>query len=140
MLSNIKKIVLNSKSTNFCCYEWSDRIIKRGKQYFAIFGDIAYDVTKLKYTVDNAPRGTGRICIPIKGQYFAQLPDEGRGGILGAYVLKRNGKTKICYSFMNCGWLYTEELKLINREIETNLVIDILNGDNVLTKKPTGRI
>lgn len=122
--------------------EWSEKVIKRGPQTFAIFGCIAFDVSKMKFTSPECNPGCGKLCVPINGKYLAVLPDEGRSGIMGCYVIpdkKNKGKNILSHPcFVSCGWLYTEELNLTNEEIEDNIINDVLQGENVFTNKPAG--
>jgi len=142
MLNRFRQFAAERKDDGFCSYEWSDRIVARGFQLFAIFGDLAYDVTKLKFNYDETcVPGTGKLCVPVGGRYLAQFPDEARSGIMGMYIVhdRRKGvNVKSDPTFVPCGWLYTEELKLTNEEINQNIVEDIENGENVFYPKPAG--
>lgn len=139
MLNEFKNFIKEQKNDDFFLYEWSTKTVKRGKQIFAIFGSIAYDVTKLKFYPKSDIKGTGRLCISIKGNYFAQFCNEGESGILGMYIISRKGKiVKVFPTFVCCSWIYTSELQLTNEEIEENIINDIAEGKNVITKKPSG--
>jgi hypothetical protein len=139
MLNQFKKFSAEQKYDGFCSYEWSNRVIVRGKQTFAVFGELAYDVTKQKFTVDNQLPGTGKLCVAINGKYLAQFPDEGQSGIMGMYIISRNGKKiKSEPTFVPCGWLYTSELDLTNAEIAENIIDDVIDGKNVFTTAPAG--
>jgi hypothetical protein len=139
MLKKFKQFAAEQKD-GFCSYQWSDNVIVRGKQTFAIFGDSAYDVSKMKFNYDETcVRGTGKLCVPINGKYLAQFPDEGQSGIMGMYIINRKNKNvKSNPTFVPCGWLYTEELKLSNNEIRQNIADDIMRGENVYYPKPAG--
>jgi len=138
MLNKFKEFAKEQKP-GFCAYEWSDRVIKRGPQTFAIFGCLAYDVTKQPFESVGQPRGTGKLCVPVGGRYLAQFPDEGQSGIMGMYILNRNGKkVKSDPSFVPCGWLYTEELNLSNKKIAENIMDDMADGKNVYYPAPAG--
>lgn len=127
------------QENGFFSYEWSDRVILRGKQAFAVFGDIAYDVSKQKFTLEDQLPGAGKICVPVKGRYLAEFPDEGQSGIMGMYIITRKGKNiSTGPSFVPCGWLYTKELQLKNDEIQQNIADDIEAGENVYYPKPAG--
>jgi len=140
MINEFKQFAEACKDDGFVAYEWSDSIVTRGKQTFAVFGSLAYDVTKMKFNYDETCHpGTGKLCIPIKGRYLAQFPDEGQSGIMGMYIINHKGKnTKTEPSFVPCGWLYTSELKLTNNEIKQNIIDDIKQGENVYWPKPAG--
>ena len=136
MLNKFKTFA-NEQKEGFCSYEWSDKVIQRNKQTFACFGDIAYDVSKLKFY--DSPKGTGRLCVPIKGRYLAEFPDEGQSGIMGLYIVDVRGKIKKSSpTFVTCGWVHTKELNLTNQEIKDNIIEDIERGENVLTCPPPG--
>jgi len=145
MLNRFKKFASEQKD-GFCSYEWSKRVVQRGKQTFAVFGSTAYDVSKIKFTSDCSPEcnpGNGSLCVPIKGRYLAEFPDEGRDGIMGCYIIPDRrgdkGKNKLTSpSFVSCGWLYTEELELSKAEILNNIIEDVEAGENVFTTKPAG--
>lgn len=140
MLNEFKKFASEQKNNGFVEYKWSDRVVVRGKQVFAVFGHIAYDVTKMKFDFDETCHpGMGKICVPIGGKFLGSFPDEGKSGIMGMYILHRNGKNiKTNPTFVHCGWLWTEELKLTNNEIKMNIIADIENGKNVIYPKPAG--
>lgn len=140
MLSQFKKFAEECKDDGFLSYEWSERIIVRGNQTFAIFGDTAYDVSKQKFNYDKTCiAGSGKLCVPIKGKYLAEFPDEGRSGIMGLCIVTRKGKNiRTEPMFVPCGWLHTEELKLTNEEILDNIIDDVERGENVFTDKPAG--
>jgi len=130
------------KDDGFCTYEWSDRVVVRGSQVFAVFGNIAYDVTKMKFgesaSGEPAP-GTGKLCVAIKGRYLAQFPDEGKSGIMGMYIVHYRGQNRTAGpTFVVCGWLHTEELGLTNAEITGNILDDMAEGKNVYWPKPAG--
>lgn len=139
MLNKFKQFAAEQKN-GFCEYVWSDKTVKRGKQTFAIFGNTAYDVSKMKFNYDETcVPGTGKLCVPINGKFLAEFPDEGKSGIMGMYIISRNGKkiwTEPC--FVPCGWLYTEELKLTNNEILQNMIDEIDAGKNVFTNPLPG--
>jgi hypothetical protein len=135
MRDRFKKFAAEQHNDGFCAYKWSDRIVIRRKQTFAVFGDIAYDVSKMKF---DGP-GTGKICVPVHGQFLAQFPDEGATGIMGCYILHhKNQNTFVGPSFVPCGWLHTEELNLTNKEIQNNIIENIAQGKNVFSNKPAG--
>lgn len=140
MLGSFKKFAADHKGDKFVSYDWSDRVVRRGKQVFAVFGGIAYDVSKMKFNYDETcVTGTGKICVPVCGRYLAQMPDEGQSGIMGMYIINRKGKNvTVGTTFVPCGWLFTEELELTNYEIKENIFNDIARGENVFYPKPAG--
>ena len=144
MLNKFKEHAKQCKGDGFVEYMWSDRIVKRGKQVFAIFGSTAYDVSKVKFIDPLAlPRDavcSGKLCVPIKGRYLGEFPDEGQCGVMGCYIINKKGGAKrpIYPCFITCGWLHTDELKLSNEEIMDNIIEDVEAGENVFTRKPPG--
>jgi len=143
MLRRFKEFAAMQKSDGFIEFEWSDRVVKRGAQVFAVFGHIAYDVTKMRFETpagdDPGHRGCGRICVPIDGRYFAGFPDEGTCGVMGCYIVNRKGVNQfVGPAFVTCGWLHTKELELTNQQIAENIVEDIEAGKNVYFSKPAG--
>ena len=140
MLNNFKEFAKKQKNDGFVSYEWSTSVINRGKQTFAVFGCMAYDVSKMKFNYDKTCiPGTGKLCVSLNGRYLAQFPDEGQSGIMGLYVLDRKGKKIVSDpTFVPCGWLHAEELKLTNTEVEQNIIDDIEAGKNVFTNAPAG--
>jgi hypothetical protein len=126
MLKQFKQFAAEQKSDGFCSYEWSERVVVRGKQTFAIFGSLAYDVSKMKFNYDETcVPGTGKLCVSIAGRYLARFPDEGRSGIMGTFIINRKNKNVNCGpTFVPCGWLHTEELNLTNEEIKQNIFDD----------------
>jgi hypothetical protein len=133
MRNKFEQFAAMKKNDGFVSYEWSDRVIVRGNQTFAIFGDLAYDVSKQKFNYDaTCVRGTGKLCVSINGRYLAEFPDEGQSGIMGMYIINRKNKNvKGTPTFVPCGWLHTEELNLTNDEIRDNIFNDIARGENV---------
>jgi hypothetical protein len=71
-----------------------------------------------------------------KGKLMAQWPEEGRGGLL--YLIYIKGKKRWVATYVSCGWIYTEELKLSNKEIWNNIVEDVVDGKNVWTRPLPG--
>lgn len=135
MLSAFRKFSASKKSIRGVRYEWSSRVVRRGRQTFAVFGSVAYDVSKQKFSDD----GTGKLCVPIDGRYLAQFPDEGRCGVLGMYVMDfRGGRTKTDPCFVPCGWIETEELQQTDRQISENIAEEIMAGENVYFPAPPG--
>ena len=110
----------------FCVrHESSKRIVRRGKQIFAIFHGTAYDITPFR------DHGIYRLPAIVKGKAYARFPDEGSSGVLSVYIfgpeaakeynvrLDRVGKW-FC-SYAPCGWIHEEELELSNKQIAENI-------------------
>lgn len=128
------------QESKFLSCSWSDRIVSRGKQRFAVFGDIAYELLPFESAEE---KGTRFEYYPVilDGRMFRMDPDEGRGGML--YILhmtSRRGEPtdRWSTSFLQTGWLYVQELELSNEEILENIAEEIQAGENVLTRKPQG--
>lgn len=139
MFNKFKIFASQLKNNSFLTYEWSSKVVKRGNQLFAVFGSIAYDVTKTKFTEEGCSLGDGKLCVPINGRYLAEFPDEGSSGIMGMYIITRNGRRAVLNpSFVPCGWIYTEELELNREQIRENIINDVLDGKNVFTNPPAG--
>lgn len=140
MLKKFKTFAEEQKNNSFVNYCWSGRVVKRGKQAFAVFGSVAYDVSKMKFDVDESCRpGMGRLCVSINGRFLGAFPDEGNSGIMGLYIVNRRGKNVMSDpTFVRCGWVYTEELGLSADEISENITDEILEGKNVITTPPAG--
>ena len=113
MLKKFITFASEQKDTNFIYFLWSNKVIKFKKQIFAVFGDIAYDVTPIRdFPKDNPYNIIGKIFVPIKGRYFAGFPDEGTCGVMGCHILQKEGGIRIvgpCFSV--CRWIYTKELE-----------------------------
>lgn len=136
MLNMFKMFAENLKDDNFVSHCKSRFVIKRGKQTFAVFGDVAYDVSTVKFKQANpdAPVGSGKICVPINGRYIKMSPAEGSGGILGMYISPVRGKLQIIGpTFVACGWLYEQELGMPVKKIWERIADDVKNGKNVFT-------
>ena len=131
-------------SHGFITCEWSDRVVQRGADQFALFGPMAYKIFPAQ-TIDD--EGMARLeylpAFSTDGRVFGMWPDEGRGGLLTLMrMTMRRGReienpvwTTI---FVDGGWLHTHELALTNEEVDDILVKEIMAGKNVLTRKPPG--
>jgi hypothetical protein len=124
-----------------CSTQWSDAIVTRGKQRFAVFGGMAYELLRFDTAGED---GTEFEYRPVfcGGKMFRMDPDEGSGGML--YLMRRTMKNNIpengewTTSLLQGGWLNTEELDMTNDQIMENIVDEIDRGENVLTRKPAG--
>lgn len=127
----------------YCSYDWSDWIVNRGNEKFAIFGSIARKLLPFSRVEDG-----GSICeympVIVDGRMLYRVPQEGASGVLYLVrMLQRKGKPidnpKWYASYTTaCGWVYTEELNLGNEEIARNIADEIRQGENVLTIPPAG--
>lgn len=145
-LSVINNLIKNSKNDDVVEYQWSEKIVQRDCQFFAIFGTAAnellrgndqnFDHITLK---DQQLEGVAEyIPIIIDGKCFKMNPDEGSSGI--AYlmrVLKRRGKIlenpEWITTFIPTVFLWTEELEMTNEEILENIAQEIDHGLTPLT-------
>lgn len=129
--------------SNFVEYTWSDRIVQRGVQTFAVFGTTARELLDFDYA-ENEKRGIRFEYAPmiVDGRMLEQWPDEGRTGI--AYLqrmTKNHGEP--CedawrVTFMHTGWLRTSELELSNEQIEDIIADEADQGLDPLGLKPPG--
>ena len=130
-------------SHGFVTCEWSDHIVRRGADQFAVFGPTAYKIFPAQ-TIEEV--GMARIeYLPAitDNRVFGMWPDEGRGGLLTLMrMTARRGREienpKWTAIFVDGGWLHTDELALSNEEVDRRLVEEILDGENVLSRKPPG--
>lgn len=124
ILKRIKEFATESQKNNcngFVSYIWSEYTVKKGKQTFAVFGDRAYDVSKIKFKEgDNYGM---KLFVPLHGKYLLAAPDEGYSGIMAILAGKRNGRKFLHITFSSCGgWIRTDELKLTNKEIYKKMI------------------
>lgn len=125
----------------FISYYWSDRLVQRGMQTFAVFGSAAYEV--IRFT-DADDEGTRYEYLPmlVNGRMLLEAPDEGRTGVI--YLMRRTHRrgepnpTGWMTTSLSAGWLHTRELDMNNDAIMDNIADDISRGENVLIRKPAG--
>lgn len=125
-------------------YAWSDRLVERNGQMFAVFGGTARELLRFANLDDEDNGGAHFDYLPVvvNGRMLEECPDEGNSGVL--YLMRctkrrgqlRAGSWMACY--MGMGWLHTSELELTNEQITEHLVTEIEDGQNVLTQKPAG--
>ena len=113
-------------------YEWSENIVERGPQRFAIFGHRAFELLRFDL-IDDGENHIEYQPMLVEGRMLLQSPDEGREGM--AYLMRVNrahGKTvdRPSWSviYIPTGWLYTRELTLSNAEIDDNISEEIDEG------------
>lgn len=134
MTKEIKKAIdalpPRKKWNGWMTREESSRIVKRGNEYFAVYGTQARKL--IRSNTDEC------LILPAiyKGKIMAQFPEEGRSGVLHVFYLKKRKKWGATY--MHCGWVHTFELELNNQQIADNIAEEILAGENVITQKPAG--
>lgn len=142
----IDAAIAETKNTHdgFVTYAWSDRIVQRGPQMFAIFGSMARELLRFSESGDERAKYE-YVPVIVGGRMLEECPDEGRSGML--YLLRcvwraaphNRGLIGVwSCTYMNTGWLHTEELALTNGEIEDRLVEEIMDGKNVLATQPAG--
>lgn len=132
-------------SNGFITCEWSNSIVQRGADQFAVFGPTAYKIFPAQTIEEPGMARIEYLPTVVSGRVLGQWPDEGRGGLLTLMrMTMRRGReienpawTTI---FVDGGWLHTHELALTNEEVDDILVDEIMGGDNVLTRKPPGWI
>lgn len=130
-------------SRGFITCVWSDRVVQRGADQFAVFGPSAYRVFPAQTIDEDGTRIEYLPALAEDGRVLGMWPDEGRGGLLTLMrMTRRRGlerpNAEWLTIFTDGGWLYTAELALTNDEINEHLVEEILDGQNVLTRKPPG--
>lgn len=126
---------------NWVQYFWSDKVIKRGPQKFAIFGDTAREILNVSEIKDEEAH-IQYLPVMVDGKMLEECPEEGSSGLL--YLMRmfmsrgkpRSGEWSTV--FLNTGWLYTEELKLSNQEILYRLMDEVDAGNNVFSTSPPG--
>lgn len=123
------------RSRGFLTLELSDRIVGRGDQVFAVFGAVARELAEYR-TVDAERRPMAARPALVDGQAVAQLPDEGRDGVL--HFLYSHSLGRWTTAFIHTGWLWTRELEMTNEEIVDRISDEIDRGANVLLPKPPG--
>lgn len=96
---------------DFLTLETSDRIVRRGAQLFAIFGTVARELAEYR-TVDTEGRLMAARPALIDGRAVAQLPDEGRDGVL--HFLYSHRRSCWTTAFIHTGWIWTRELSTTN--------------------------
>lgn len=125
----------------FISTQWSDRIITRGKQRFAVFGNISYALLPFDRAGEDGTEFEYRP-VTIDGKMFRMDPDEGAGGML--YLMRQTLKKGMPFdcewqsTFLDGGWLHTDELDMTNDQIMDNICEEVDRGENVFTRKPPG--
>ena len=132
------------ESRGWITCEWSDCVIQRGQDQFAVYGPTAYKLFPAQ-TIEEP--GMAKIeyvpAIAADGRILAMWPEEGRGGLMTLMrMVMRRGRDienpEWLTIFVDGGWLHTEELYKSNREILEQLAEEIEDGQNILTRKPAG--
>lgn len=96
----------------------------RNKHTFAIFGNIAYDVSTQEWTNDEGKKFKFRP-VTIDNEFIHISVDEGSNpGIVGYFSV--NDEEYL--TEFRCGWFYTRELNLSNYEISENTATMLDNG------------
>lgn len=122
-------------------YAWSDRIVQRGVQTFAVFGPTARELLAFTAAGD-AWMQFEYVPVLVDGRMLELRPDEGRGGAL--YLMRRTHLRGAAVSdawtttYIHTGWLYTSELDMSRDEIEERIADEIDRGENVFTYRPAG--
>lgn len=119
----------------FLTLEASDRIVRRGRQSFAVFGDVAFELAEWS-AVDRDSRPMAARPALIDGQAYLQSPEEGRSGVL--HFLWSASLDRWTTSFLHTGWLHTHELDMSNAESGDRIAAEVDRGENVLVPKPPG--
>lgn len=132
----IKKALEDTKDTlnGFLSYEWSDQIVERGSQQFAIFGDIARELLSFDEVDDDKGRAE-YVPIVVGGRMICRLPDEGQAGVAYLWrVIPDDGTVSewwVCWPSL--GWLWRRELDLASHEIEERIAEEIDQGATHIT-------
>lgn len=133
----IEAAIEETKDTHngFIEYHWSDRIVKRGNQIFAVFPWDAREAIIESMQKDDGDK-LEILPVVVNGKMLLELPDEGRVGMAHLYrLLDERGNIKINWwvGFSGVGWLRVEELELPNNQIAQNIFDEIDAGANHFT-------
>jgi len=115
-----------------CEIEYTDRVVIRGTQTFAVFGDRAYDLNIPERIADE--NGTEFEYHPVTrhGKLIACYPPEGRGGVL--YLFRKiRDRGVACDRDWDCvpislGWIRENELAQSNAQIARNILAELDEG------------
>ncbi|MDC8446087.1 MAG: hypothetical protein LV471_09215 [Nitrosomonas sp.] len=115
---------------------WSDQIVDRSQQKFAVFDKWAYELFRDEVLSDSH-REFHYLPVIVDGRMFRIDPEEGRGGLLYlTRCTKRNGAEYNgnwhCIT-ISTGYIYTEELTMTNQQIMDNIADEIDAGATHLT-------
>lgn len=118
----------------FLTYTWSDRIVERGAQRFAVFDSVARELLEESELILEDGKGSRFEYVPllVDGRMLERVPDEGRSGI--AYLARTtqlrgvpcDGKWNVDY--VHTGWLHTHELSLSNQQIGEIIAEEVDRG------------
>lgn len=111
-----------NNTMKFLEYTWSDRIIERGQQVFAVFGRIAREAM-LEPELEDDMHGSRFEYAPmiVDGKMLERCPDEGSSGL--AHLMRctrsrgRDVDERWFVTYLQTGWLYTKEIGMSNAEI-----------------------
>ncbi len=128
----------------FVSCAWSDQIVQRGAEQFAVFSTLAYKIFPAQAIEECGKRIEYLpVMIDNKQAFFCTGTEEGEEGLLTLMrVTMRRGQEvtnpKWTTIFLNSGWLHAHELTLSSEEITQRIVEEIQTGENVLSRKPIG--
>ena len=115
-----------------CDIDYTDRIVVRGAQTFAVFGDRAYELSVPERIADDY--GTEFEYHPVTrhGKLILCSPPEGSSRVLYLYRKIRN-RGVACQSEWYCGglqtgWLRADELTQSNAQIARNILAELDDG------------
>lgn len=127
---------LKENTDRWLSYQWTEKLVKRGTQIFAVFPFDAREVITGVLSDDNGLAFEYRPMV-VDGKMVIELPDEGRCGV--AHLIRRIGKDGTIspwhVSYISCGWLRIDELQLPARQIAENIANEIDAGASCLTGK-----
>ncbi|MDQ2077464.1 hypothetical protein [Marinimicrobium sp. ABcell2] len=127
----VEEAVASRKNTlnGFLYFAWSDRIVERGSQQFAIFGSMAREL--LPFAEVNDEKGRGEyIPLVVEGRMLIREPDEGQSGVAYLYRDTPIGGEPSQWQAIwpSLGWLWTSELEMGNQEISERIAEEIDQG------------
>lgn len=129
----------HQKHPDFVATGEIDQFVKKGHQEFAVYGDLAYDISE--QIIYDATDDVAIYQCPFKlthdgiNQYINYVwPDEGRGGLATLiYVSRPNKPSRPSVCVSSSRFIYTRELGMTAAQIAGNIVEEVLRGETPLT-------
>lgn len=122
------------KLANFGDITASDKVVKKGRQTFAVFVHIAREIED--FFAEEEDQWVKVAPALLNGQAFESCPEEGSIEVLHWVMGSR--KQEWYLDWIRTGWIYTKELDLSPAEISDNIAEEIMRGETPLTPSLPG--
>ncbi|AXV99233.1 hypothetical protein CJO80_27145 (plasmid) [Ralstonia solanacearum] len=118
-------------------YAFSDRLVAKGRQLFAVFGCVAREILTMP-SVEDAGNAFDYLPVVVSGKVVEQCPEEGRSGLL-MLMRCRRAHGRVCdrplwmTTYVPTGWLWASELELPPDRVMQKIIDEAQRGGRALT-------